>query len=47
MEGALNNFPSLKTFGGFDPLPDLGREGLFLISPFSKLLSNFYFLFRY
>lgn len=27
MDGALSNFPSLKTFGGFDPLPDIGREG--------------------
>lgn len=27
MDGALNGFPNLKSFGGFDPLPDVAREG--------------------
>lgn len=27
MDGALRGFPSLKTFGGFDPLPDIRAEG--------------------
>jgi len=27
MDGALRGFPSLKTFGGFDPLPDVRAEG--------------------
>lgn len=27
MDGVLNNFPNLKSLGGFDAFPDVGREG--------------------
>ena len=28
MDGALNGFPNLKSFGGFDAMPDIAREGI-------------------
>lgn len=27
MESALNDFPNLKSLGGFDAFPDVAREG--------------------
>ena len=30
MDGALNGFPNLKSFGGFGPLPEVAQEGTFL-----------------
>jgi hypothetical protein len=27
MDGALNGFPNLKSFGGFGPLPEVAQEG--------------------
>lgn len=28
MDGALDGFPNLKSFGGFDAMPDTVREGI-------------------